>query len=100
MVEQTRISLSSTAFFTRLDPRSGVVLELTRKRYYRLSETATEMLELLLRHKSLPFGELTDALHQRYDVERSRLSEDLAECIAGLRERHVVLLDGSEETVA
>jgi hypothetical protein len=81
--------------FSRVDESSGVVLELTRKRYYMLSETAAVMLQMLREHGALSFAEIVTQLLDRYDVTRVTLEADLVECVADLERRRVVVISGS-----
>ena len=84
------ISLTDSAVFSRIDGESGVVLELDRKRYYVLNETAAYIVEYLQRHKQASTSRLTQAMVETYDVDQDSCAADIAECLNDLAKRNVI----------
>lgn len=86
-----RVSLSADAVFTRIDEGGGIVLELRRKRYYLLNESATALMELL-QNRSEPMSpaQLASRLIELFDVDEATARADLDECLDALRSRGVI----------
>ncbi|MBK8481060.1 MAG: PqqD family protein [Proteobacteria bacterium] len=93
-VEERPVGLSESAVFTRIDEASGVVLELGRKRYYLLNETATALVELLERASApLRPSQLVAELLAAFEVDEGILRTDVEACLRDLQARRLLATD-------
>lgn len=81
--EATRLALADEATFQSLGPGEGaVLLRVDSGQLYSCNDTAAALIEALATTDR--FGALIDRLADRFEVDRSRLREDLEELVATL----------------
>ncbi|MBK6846922.1 MAG: PqqD family protein [Proteobacteria bacterium] len=90
---EVQVCLKEGAVFTRIDESAGVVLELDRKRYYLLNETATALVELLEdAGGAMSRPRVVASLLGAFDVDEAVLGPDLDACLGELERRRIVTL--------
>jgi hypothetical protein len=94
VAKETTVEISPQVLVRELQGES-VLLDQESQRYFGLDEVGTRIWQLL--SEGLGVEAVLDRLLEEYDVERSRLEEDLERFLAKLKDANLVTLRGRSD---